>query len=183
MLKVNENPPLVWPEGKSIADFPGTWWVAHTKARNEKAMAWQLAHQDVPYFLPMTWKVSRKSGRTIRSLLPLFPGYVFFCGGEVERLEALKTNRTAAILPVTDQARLVRELSPIETVLQLGKPLVPHDYLKVGQRCRVIGGPLMGTEGLIIRTPKETRLVLQVEMLGQAASVEIDFDMVEKIEE
>ena len=183
MLKVNENPPLVWPEGKLIAEFSGTWWVAHTKARNEKAMAWQLATKGVPYFLPMSWKVSRKSGRTIRSLLPLFPGYVFFCGGDAERLEALKTNRTAAIIQVVDQNRLVRELSPIETVLQLGKPIVPHDYLKIGQRCRVIAGPLMGTEGLIIQTPKETRLVLQVEMLGQAASVEIDFDMVEKIED
>lgn len=145
-------------------------------------MAWQLVSKSVPYFLPMSWKVSRKSGRTIRSLLPLFPGYVFFCGGEYERLETLKTNRTAAILPVIDQNRLVRELIPIETILNLGKPVIPHDYLKVGQRCRVIAGPLMGTEGLIIQTPKETRLVLQVEMLGQAASVEIDIDMVEKIE-
>lgn len=183
MLKVTENPPLVWPEDKSIAEFSGTWWVAHTKARNEKAMAWQLAGKNVPYFLPMSWKVSRKSGRTIRSLLPLFPGYVFFCGGEAERLEALKTNRTAAIIPVIDQSRLVQELLPIETVLNLGKPVMPHDYLKVGQRCRVIAGPLMGAEGLIIQTPKETRLVLQVEMLGQAASVEIDFDMVEKIDD
>ncbi|NLW84297.1 MAG: hypothetical protein GXY41_07850 [Phycisphaerae bacterium] len=183
MLKVTENPPLVWPEDKSIAEFSGTWWVAHTKARNEKAMAWQLATKDVPYFLPMSWKVSRKSGRTIRSLLPLFPGYVFFCGGQAERLEALKTNRTAAIIPVVDQERLVRELEPIERVLLMGKPVMPHDYLKVGQRCRVIAGPLMGAEGLIIQTPKETRLVLQVEMLGQAASVEIDFDMVEKIDD
>jgi transcriptional antiterminator RfaH len=183
VLKVSENPPIVWPEEKSIADFVGTWWVAHTKARNEKAMAWQLVHKSVPYFLPMSWKVSRKSGRTIRSLLPLFSGYVFFCGGEAERLEALKTNRTAAIIPVIDQARLIRELVPIETLLQLGKPVMPHDYLKVGQRCRVIAGPLMGTEGLVIQTPKETRLVLQVEMLGQAASVEIDFDMVEKIDQ
>ena len=183
MLKVSENPPLVWPDAQLIADFVGTWWVAHTKARNEKAMAWQLLNKNVPYFLPMTWKVSRRSGRTIRSLLPLFPGYVFFCGGENERLEALKTNRTAAIIPVTDQSRLVRELTPIETVLQLGKPVIPHDYLKIGQRCRVIAGPLMGTEGLIVQTPKETRLVLQVEMLGQAASVEIDIDMVEKIED
>jgi len=183
VLKVSENPPMVWPEDQSIADFVGTWWVAHTKARNEKAMAWQLVNKRVPYFLPMTWKVSRKSGRTLRSLLPLFPGYVFFCGGQAERLEALKTNRAAAIIPVVDQVRLVRELQPIETVLQLGKPVVPHDYLKVGQRCRVIAGPLMGTEGLIVRTPKETRLVLQVEMLGQAASVEIDYDMVEKIDD
>lgn len=183
MLKVSENPPLVWPEDKSIADFDGTWWVAHTKARNEKAMAWQLAHKGVAYFLPMSWKVSRKSGRTIRSLLPLFPGYLFFCGDEADRIEALKTNRTAAIIPVIDQRRLVQELAPIETVLQMGKTVVPHDYLKIGQRCRVIAGPLMGTEGLIIQTPKETRLVLQVEMLGQAASVEIDLDMVEKIED
>lgn len=183
MLKVSENPPLVWPADTSIVEFSGTWWVAHTKARNEKAMAWQLANKQVPYFLPMSWKVSRKSGRTIRSLMPLFPGYVFFCGDQAERLEALKTNRTAAIIQVIDQERLVRELAPIETVLQLGKPVVPHDYLKVGQRCRVIAGPLIGTEGLILQTPKETRLVMQVEMLGQAASVEIDYDMVEKIDE
>jgi transcription antitermination factor NusG len=182
VLKVSENPPLVWPEDESIADFTGIWWVAHTKARNEKAMAWQLAEKGVPYFLPMSWKVSRKSGRTVRSLLALFPGYVFFCGGEAERLEALKTNRTAAIIPVIDQSRLVRELVPIEKVLRLGKAVIPHNCLKVGQRCRVIAGPLLGTEGLIIQTPKETRLVLQVEMLGQAASVEIDLDMVEKIE-
>lgn len=183
MLKVDENPPLVWPEDKTIAQFQGQWWVAHTKARNEKAMAWQLVKKGVPYFLPMSWKVSRKKGRTIRSLLPLFPGYLFFCGGETARLEALKTNRTASILPVVDQARLIRELTPIETLLKLGKTVLPHDYLKVGQRCRVIAGPLMGAEGLIIQTPAETRLVLQVEMLGQAASVEIASDMVERIEE
>lgn len=183
MLKVDENPPLVWPENKAIAAFEGQWWVAHTKARNEKAMAWQLVNKRVPYFLPMSWKVSRKKGRTIRSLLPLFPGYLFFCGGEKERLEALKTNRTASILPVVDQKRLINELTPIETLLKLGKTVLPHDYLKVGQRCRVIAGPLMGTEGLIIQTPTETRLVLQVEMLGQAASVEIASDMVERIEE
>ena len=182
MLKESENPPLVWPEEKSIADFAGTWWVAHTKARNEKAMAWQLVTKKVPYFLPMNWKVSRRNGRTVRSLLALFPGYLFFCGGEAERLEALKTNRTAAIIPVVNQNRLVQELLPIEKLLRLGKAVVPHDYLKVGQRCRVIAGPMMGTEGLIIQTPKETRLVLQVEMLGQAASVEIANDMVEKIE-
>ncbi len=183
MLKVSENPPLVWPEETSIANFDGSWWVAHTKARNEKALAWQLVHKQVPYFLPMSWKVSRKSGRTIRSLMPLFSGYVFFCGGENERLEVLKSNRTASIIHVVDQDRLVQELEPIETVLKLGKPVVPHEYLKVGRRCRVIAGPLMGTEGLIVRTGKETRLVMQVEMLGQAASVEIDYDMVEKIDE
>lgn len=183
MLKASENPPLVWPEEKSICDFQGDWWVAHTKARNEKALAHQLVQRDVSYFLPMHWKVSKSRGRTIRSLLPLFPGYLFFCGDDDDRLEVLKTNRTANILPVQDQQLLVDELAPIETVLQLGKTVLPHDYVKVGQKCRVTAGPLMGTEGIVVETPKEMRLVLQVDMLGQAASVEIAADMIEKIEE
>jgi hypothetical protein len=121
VLKVSENPPIVWPEEKSIADFVGTWWVAHTKARNEKAMAWQLVHKSVPYFLPMSWKVSRKSGRTIRSLLPLFSGYVFFCGGEPRGLspqdQSYGGDYTGDMISQAD-SRLV----PIETLLQLGKP-------------------------------------------------------------
>ncbi|MEN8126886.1 MAG: transcription termination/antitermination NusG family protein [Planctomycetota bacterium] len=183
MLKLSENPPLVWPEEKTIADFEGQWWVAHTKSRNEKALACQLVNREVPYFLPMHWKVSKSRGRTIRSLLPLFPGYLFFCGGDDQRLEVLKTNRTANILPVEDQELLVQELLPIETMLKLGKTVLPHDYIQVGQRCRVTAGPLAGTTGMVVQTPKETRLVLQVDMLGQAASVEIASDMVEKLDE
>lgn len=182
MLKVSDNPPILWPKHKTIADFEGSWRVAHTKARNEKALAWQLVKQDVPYFLPMHWKVAKKRGRTFRSLLPLFPGYLFFCGGEDERLTVLKTNRTANILEVDDQKRLIHELLPIETLLKLGKPVLPHEYVTVGQRCRVTAGPLMGTEGIVTETPKETRLILQVDMLGQAASVEIGADMIEKID-
>ncbi|MCE5184596.1 MAG: hypothetical protein LLF76_00530 [Planctomycetaceae bacterium] len=182
MLKASENPPMAWPEGKSIVDFTGTWWVAHTKARNEKALAWQLLHKDVAYFLPMHWKVKKSRGRTFKSLLPLFSGYLFFCGQETDRLDVLKTNRVAGIICVQDQGRLVSELAPIEKLLRLGKSVIPHEYIKVGQKCRVTAGPLIGTEGLVLRTPKETRLVLQVDMLGQAASVEIDYDMVEKLE-
>jgi transcription antitermination factor NusG len=182
VLKESENPPIIWPEDKSVGQFEGTWWVAHTKSRNEKALAWQLANHGVQYFLPMSWKVSRKKQRTFRSLLPVFPGYLFFCGEENDRLEVLKTNRIASLIPVHDQERLVSELAPIETVLQAGEILLPHDYLKAGQRCRVIAGPLMGAEGIVESSPKGSRLILQVEMLGQAASVEIDLDMVEKIE-
>lgn len=182
MLKESENPPILWPQERSIASFDGTWWVAHTKSRNEKALAWQLVQKQICYFLPMSWKISRKSSRPFRSLMPVFPGYLFFCGTEQDRLEVLKTNRTANILTVRNQPQLVQELLPIEKALQSGQIVVSHEYLQVGQRCRVIAGPLMGVEGLIVQTPKKAKLVLQVQMLGQAASVEIDMDMVERIE-
>ena len=182
MLKAEENPPLVWPPDKTLREFVGTWWVAHTKSRNEKALAWQMQHKDISYFLPMHWKVAKKKGRTFRSLLPLFAGYLFFCGDEDARMEVLRTNRVAGLISVKDQERLVADLTPIETLLLQGAPLEPHKYIKAGTRCRVIAEALMGMEGVVSRTGRQTRLVLQVEMLGQATSVEVESDYIELLD-
>ncbi len=182
MLKISENPPIIWPEGKPIRDFTGLWWVAHTKSRNEKALAQDLVHKDISYFLPMSWKVRRRRGRTIRSLLPLFSGYLFFCGEESQRIELLRTNRVANLIEVKDQQKLLDELLQIEQALQAGVRLVPHRYIKAGQWCRVIAGPLADLQGIVVKTKDATRLVLQIDMLGQATSVEIDADMIEIID-
>lgn len=182
MLKVGENPPIVWPEGKSIRDFTGLWWVAHTKSRNEKALAKDLIHKNISYFLPLSWKVRRQKGRTIRSLLPLFSGYLFFCGKENQRLEVLRTNRVANLLAVKDQQILLNELSQIEQALRTGAALTPHKYIKAGQYCRVIGGPLADLQGIVVKTRSTARLLLQIDMLGQATSVEIDTDMIEVVD-
>ncbi len=182
MLKVSENPPIIWPQVESIREFVGQWWVVHTRSRNEKALAHDLMSKNVSYFLPMSWKVRRKSRRTIRSFLPLFSGYLFFCGQEDQRVELLKTNRVANLIEVHDQQKLVDELVQIAQALRSGAPLTPHKYLKAGQKCRVISGPLIGLEGIVVRTRGATRLVLQVDMLGQAASVEIDVDLIEVLD-
>ena len=182
MLKIHENPPLVWPQAESIRLFEGQWWVAHTKSRNEKALAHDLMAKNVSYFLPMTWKVRRQSHRTIKSLLPLFTGYLFFCGDETGRIELLKTNRVANLIEVKDQDSLIGELVRFERALRAGAPLMPHKYISKGQWCRVIAGPLLGLEGIVVQTKGDTRLVLQINMLGQAASVEIDMDMIEPVE-
>lgn len=183
MLKESENPPIIWPEVQSIRDFTGLWWVAHTKSRNEKALAHDLVAKNIRYFLPMTWKVQRRSHRTLRSLLPLFSGYLFFCGQETERVELLRTNRVANVIIVKDQEKLLKELIQFEQALRAGAPLTPYKFIKAGQRCRVIAGPLLGLEGIVIQIKNVARLVLQIDMLGQAASVEIDIDLIEPTDE
>lgn len=183
MLKLSENPPVVWPEEKSICDFTGLWGVAHTKSRNEKALAQDLIRKGISYFLPMSLKVRRRRDRTIRSLLPLFSGYLFFCGDENQRIELLRTNRVANLIEVKDQQKLLAELVQIEQALRAGVPLSPHKYIKVGQHCRVIAGPLADLQGIVLKTKRTVRLVLQINMLGQAASVEMNTDMIETIDD
>ncbi len=182
MLKASENPPINWPEEQSIYDFAGIWWVAHTKSRNEKALANDLIRKNINYFLPMSWKIRHQRGRKIRSLLPLFSGYVFFCGNENQRLELLRTNRVANVIIVKDQQKLLSELVQIEQALKAGVPLAPHKYVRKGQLCRVTAGPLADLQGVVVITKNAARLVLQIDMLGQAASVEVDADMIEVVE-
>jgi len=182
LLKENENPPIAYPDDTPVTEFPGSWWVAHTKSRNEKALAQDLIARDIRYFLPMTLSVSRRTHRTVKSMLPLFTGYLFFSGTEEQRIEVLRTHRVANIIDVADQGAFVREIAQIDQALRLGAPLCTHQYIKKGQWCRVIAGPLLGLEGIVQEVRGATRLILQIEILGQAASVEIDMDMIEQID-
>lgn len=182
MLKLSDNPPVIWPEERNISEFNGIWWVVHTKSRNEKALAHDLIRKEINYFLPMTWKTRYRSGRKIRSLLPLFSGYLFFAGTENQRVQVLKTNRAASLIKVKDQQKLIDELSQIEKAIRSGADLTPHHYIKQGQFCKVIAGPLANLKGIVLKTKTYTRLLLQVDILGQAACVEIDTDMIEVID-
>ena len=184
MLKKGENPPISWPGEMSIKDFCQEWFVVHTKSRNEKALAWDLVSKEINYFLPMCWKTSHSKGRKFKSLLPLFTGYMFFNGNEDARVEVLRTNRVANIINVKDPQQLVKELSGIEQALQAGADLKPEKSIKAGQLCQVTAGPLKGLKGVAQKTTTAAmRLMLNVDMLGQAASVEIDSDIIEIIEE
>lgn len=181
MLKLEDNPPILFPEVSCLEDLDGLWWVAHTKARNEKALAWFLAKMDISYFLPLREKVSVRKSRRYKALLPLFSGYVFFNGDQDSRYSALTSNRIAQVIEVSDQLNLVHELTQIHKALDKGAQLDPHPHLKKGDRCRVISGPFEGTEGLLLQKKNLTKLVLQVDILGQAAAMEIDADLLEAI--
>ena len=131
----------------------------------------------------MSLNVRRQRGRTFRALLPVFGGYLFFCSNEEQRSEVLRTNRIANIIEVKDQTKLIEQLLPIEQVLKSGVKISPHKYIEVGQRCRIKAGALADLEGIVVRTKGIMHLVLQVDMLGQAASVEVDSDMIDVIDD
>lgn len=182
MLKLSENPPILSAGFESLVDFEGTWWVAHTKARFEKAFAWALSGYDINYFLPMRRKITFSGGRKRQVMVPLFSSYVFFCGTEKDRYTAMTTNRLCHTIEVFDQGQLISELTAIEKTL-FNKAIIDlYPKLAVGSRARVVSGPLIGIEGVVIeRKNEKARMVLQVTMLGQGALVEIDADLLESI--
>jgi len=183
MLRLSDNPAILTPEAQSLTELNGTWWVAHTKARFEKAFAWDMFNHGIGYFLPMREKIIFSGGRKRHVMVPLFTSYVFICGTELDRYTALTTNRLCQTIEVADQDGLIEELASVEKAL-LSKAIIDHyPHLPVGRRCRIVSGPMMGTEGVVIeRKNAKARMVIEVIILGQGAVVEIDSDLLELIE-
>jgi len=164
-----------------VADLPGDWWVGHTKARQEKALAWELARAGIGYYLPMVEKVYFSGGRKRRSLIPLFTSYVFFCGGLDERYRALTTDRLCQVLQVKERASFVRELGHIERALQAGAPLEFYPQAAIGHRVRIKSGPFQDVEGIVVRPGPRTRVVLEVSLLGKGATLEVEPSLLEEL--
>lgn len=179
MLKLSENPPLLFPNRPDLFDPPAEWWVAHTKARAEKAFAWDLVDRDIAYFLPMMLRTRFSGGRKRRVLLPLFTSYVFFCGDEFVRQSVLSTNRLCQVIEVRDQQTLRSELDSIHRLITSDASFELYPRLPIGSRCRVTAGPFEGTEGTLIGREKIAKVVLQVSILGQGVSMDIDSDLIE----
>jgi transcription antitermination factor NusG len=184
MLALDENPPIRSPHLHVQENSGNHWWIGHTKSRMEKAFAWDLLRRHVPYFLPMNQRTMFSGGRKRRVLLPLFSSYVFIYGDDEARATALMTNRLCRLIRVVEQQALTCELEAIERGLESNLPIDPYPFAAVGRRCRVVGGPMAGTEGIVVeRNAKSSRLVLFVQMLGQGAAVEIDTDLLEPAED
>lgn len=165
-----------------IDRFVGRWWAIYTRARNEKIVAAFLDTAGVSYFLPLV-----RHGRSIRTRvryvdLPLFPGYLFICGDSQARLAALKTNRVAKVLEVSDQEKLKADLAQIHRLLDSGEPVDLFPSLRRGARCRVRSGALAGLEGVVLRRRGMWRVYVSVEFIGQSAELEIDPTMLEIID-
>ncbi len=152
----------------------GQWFVLQTKSRHEKALAQSLDAMHVTYYLPLVDQVRMHGGRRARVQMPLFPGYLFLQGSRDDAYTADRTRRVAQIIDVPDQQRLAEELNNIRLALTSSQPLDPYPYLKAGVRVVVRCGPLQGMTGRVESRTQLDRLILQVDVLGQACSLEVD---------
>jgi hypothetical protein len=182
MLRLQDNPPMLPDRFASVSELAGDWWVAHTKPRCEKALAFDLMVDGVGFYLPMALKVTVSGGRKRRLMVPLFTSYLFVCGDAAARGAAMQTNRVVQLLPVRDPARLVDELRGIERVLAGDGQLELYPFAVVGARCRVGGGPCWGGVGVVVGRARRTTLVLQVSMLGCGAALEVEPSLLEPVE-
>jgi transcription antitermination factor NusG len=158
----------------ATSSFEYRWYVAHTRANHEKRVAEQLDRRAVEHFLPLYESVRRWADRRKRLEVPLFPGYVFVRLPVRERLRVLEISSVARLVGFNS----VPTALPDEEIEAMRNGLgqlraMPHPYLKVGCRVRIVRGPLENCEGILLRNKGDLRVVLSVDLIMRSVAVEV----------
>jgi transcription antitermination factor NusG len=175
MRLITTVPPR-YPEGRSLDEDIGFWWVLHTKPNCEKQMAAYLLNREISYYLPLYQKKTRfgnlKRIRTVEA--PLFGGYLCFALDKQDHRKLYDTKKFVRIIPIDDQARFVDELQSVARAIETEPDLLVRPGLVPGRRIRVSSGPLEGIEGVIVQRRGDRQLALSVQMFNQTVVVKLD---------
>jgi len=160
----------------SLEYFKPCWYAAYTCVHHEKKIAEQLERRDVESFLPLYETVHRWKDRRVRVELPLFPGYVFVRITLKDRLQVLEIPSVVRLVGFNSHpcALADEEMDALRNRLSRQLRAQPCPYLTVGRRVRIIGGPLAGLEGILLRKKGTLRVVLSIDMLLRSIIVDVD---------
>lgn len=155
-----------------------SWFAIWTRSRHEKIVRDQLEKKaDVDVFLPTIGKWSRWKDRKKKIDWPLFPGYVFARFVPDERVGILKVDGVVQIISNNGMLSAIpdEEIDSIRTLVESELAYDPVPLIKEGDMVKVTSGPLKGVVGrLVTKKGASARLVLSVDLIGQAVSVEVD---------
>jgi transcription antitermination factor NusG len=159
------------------------WYALRTRSRHEKLVRDQLTGRGIEQLLPTVIRLNRWKDRKKKIEVPLFSGYCFARFQWQNREPVLMLSGVVGIVgcgqrgvPIPDE-----EIDALKRLISSPLHYDAHPYLREGMAVQVINGPLEGVKGILLRKDKHHRLVITVNLIRQAAAVEIDASAVAPI--
>jgi len=152
------------------------WYAIWTRSRHEQVVREQLERKGYEAFLPTITKWSRWKDRKKRVDWPLFPGYCFARFDPLERLPILKCTGVVNIVSFDGDIVAIPEfeIDGVRRLVESDLQFDPCPLIREGTMVEVVGGPLKGVVGRLVRKGAHARLILAVDLIGKAVSVEVD---------
>jgi transcription antitermination factor NusG len=152
------------------------WFAIRTHPRAEKVVRDHLERKALEFFLPTITKWSRWKDRKKAVEWPLFAGYCFARFDPRNELAVLSCPRVANVVSFGAERAPIPdiEIESLRTLVRSDLAFDPVPFIKEGMVVEVIHGPLKGATGRLIRKGSNARLVLAVDIIAQAVSVQVD---------
>jgi transcription antitermination factor NusG len=156
------------------------WFALRVRSRCEKVVAVAARSKGFEDFLPLHRRSQRWSDRSKWVEVPLFPGYLFCRLNPEDRFSLLTIRGVMHIVGVGSIPEPVNEneILAIRHAVRSDAPIEPWPFLERGQRVRLLSGPLVGLEGILVNTDAQLRVVLGLSALKRSVAVHVEPDWV-----
>ena len=178
--KGDKTPLIIEPGEAALVDERQAqgraWYAIWTRSRHEQVVRSELERKGVESFLPTIPRWSRWKDRKKRIDWPLFPGYCFARFDAEHRLAIVKCTGVVKIVSFNGLLAPIPDIE-IDSVRRLVESDLQYDpcpLIREGMMVEVVHGPLKGVIGRLVRKGAHARLVLSVDLIGQAVSAEVD---------
>ena len=151
------------------------WIAVYTKSRHEQIVINELSKKDIESFCPMFKERRQWSDRKKWVHFPLFRSYVFARIQLKENIFVLQTIGVNKIVKFQNKISIIPDqvINDIKNIVDGGYKIQQVDYFIKGDEVSVVSGPLKGINGIIQDLKGDSRLIMKVEAIRQAFSIEI----------
>jgi transcription antitermination factor NusG len=165
---------------------PQNWYAVHVRSRHEAKVFARLTTKGIEAFLPTVEKLRKWKDRKKMVTFPLFPGYLFVhitkeAHNMLNVLKVIGVVRMLCTIPGEPDPIPDEQIDSLQMLVENKEALDPYPYLNKGQKIRIIKGPLIGVEGILVEKLDKHILVLSVDVLRQGVALTINAADVEKI--
>jgi transcriptional antiterminator NusG len=152
------------------------WFAVWTRSRHEQVVRDELAKRQIEAFLPTVSRWSRWKDRKKKIDWPIFPGYCFAKFDPTVRLTVLKCVGVVSIVSFNGEPAPIpeQEIEGIQRLVNSDLKYDPCPFVREGMMVEVVHGPLKGVTGRLVRKGSHARLILSVDLIGQAVSADVD---------
>lgn len=162
------------------------WYAAYTLPNNEKKVYQELLKRGEEAYLP-THKVLRQwKDRKKQLNVPLFPNYVFLKTAKFNLWPMLEIYGLVRYVTFNGKPAVIpeKEIEAIKQVMSLDmriNEVSREETCMIGERVRIMQGPLLGLEGVVVSRKDKKRLLIGFRTINQTISVDVSVDFLEKV--
>jgi len=159
------------------------WIVVRSKPRSEKIAYAQLKEKGIEAYLPLLKERRKWSDRKKWVEFPLFSSYLFVKIEIKNSIFVLQTNGVSSLVKFGEEIAIVQDevINAIRLAIDGGYQLVPAEYFIAGNAVEVIEGPMRGVKGIVVQLKGKDRLVIKIDAIQQALSIDIDTRFIKNI--
>jgi transcriptional antiterminator RfaH len=163
-----------------------SWYLIHTKPKSEDLAKENLERQNYETYLPLILGRSRKKGKTIKSIQPMFPRYLFIHlsnqtddWGPIRSTLGVSSLVRFGVAPAKVPDKLINNLKKSEN--NEGTHELTSKPLSQGDKLLIMEGPFEGYEATLFSQKSDDRIIVLLKIAENFVKVKLDQSFIEPL--